>query len=482
MRLRPLIALLALLLPLVLLLLPCGCSRHPAPPIAPPAAPPLLSHPAWAWLAGSPFANSRGNYGLPGLSTPGAVPPARSDGVAWADASGNFWIFGGISAPTRTSDTWYNDLWEFTGRRWIWVSGAGTPNQAGSYGTRGLPGPDNIPGARSSSVGWVGPSGNLWLFGGLGLDSDGVNNAMNDLWRFSAGQWTWMGGSRFGTQTEPGVYGSLGLPAPSNQPGARWSAASWTDAAGNFWLFGGDGVDAQGRTGYLSDLWRYSHGHGTGDHGTGGQWTWISGSNRANQPAVYGVRNVPDSANTPGARVNATTWVDAAGNFWLFGGNTLPGNAFSPLADLWKYARGRWTWVAGSSQLHHPGVYGVLGRPAPANQPGARVHAVEWTDAAGNFWLFGGDGIDARGRAGVLSDLWRYSRGQWTWMAGPDRSVQPAAYGILDILSPDYLPGARTNAFAAAAAGRFLLFGGLGEDSTGTLGYLNDLWSLQPPQ
>jgi hypothetical protein len=30
------------------------------------------------------------------------------------------------------------------------------------------------------------------------------------------------------------------------------------------------------------------------------------------------------------------------------------------------------------------------------------------------------------------------------------------------------------------ASGNFWLFGGLGMDSTGTLGYLNDLWKFEP--
>jgi hypothetical protein len=38
--------------------------------------------------------------------------------------------------------------------------------------------------------------------------------------------------------------------------------------------------------------------------------------------------------------------------------------------------------------------------------PGARQSAVVWTDTSGNVWLFGGDGDDSTGGAGVLNDLW----------------------------------------------------------------------------
>src|SRR6218665_2550757 len=67
---------------------------------------------------------------------------------------------------------------------------------------------------------------------------------------------TWMkGSSQF---DQPGVYGSLGVPAMSNGPGARWDAVSWKDASGNFWMFGGFGVDGSGNQDWLNDLWKYS--------------------------------------------------------------------------------------------------------------------------------------------------------------------------------------------------------------------------------
>ena len=38
-----------------------------------------------------------------------------------------------------------------------------------------------------------------------------------------------------------GVYGKEGTAASTNAPGGRSTAISWTDSAGNFWLFGGYG-------------------------------------------------------------------------------------------------------------------------------------------------------------------------------------------------------------------------------------------------
>ena len=51
-------------------------------------------------------------------------------------------------------------------------------------------------------------------------------------------------------------------------PGGRWAAATTTDSSGNFWLFGGQGLDSAGKTGLLSDLWKYNA-SGTSGPGSG---------------------------------------------------------------------------------------------------------------------------------------------------------------------------------------------------------------------
>lgn len=45
----------------------------------------------------------------------------------------------------------------------------------------------NFPGARSRAVVWTCAGGSLWLFGGIGYDSAGNPDDLNDLWkRFSS--------------------------------------------------------------------------------------------------------------------------------------------------------------------------------------------------------------------------------------------------------------------------------------------------------
>ena len=44
---------------------------------------------------------------------------------------------------------------------------------------------------------WTDSSGNLWLFGGYGVDANGLESGLNDLWEFnpSTNEWAWMGGA-----------------------------------------------------------------------------------------------------------------------------------------------------------------------------------------------------------------------------------------------------------------------------------------------
>ncbi len=143
---------------------------------------------------------------------------------------------------------------------WSWMGGSNTVDcnlplgcsELGVYGTLGVHSAGNIPGGRYGEVTWTDKSGNFWLFSGDRAGYGGVGQ--NDLWEFnpSTNQWTWVSGSNMTDQ--PGVYGTLGVPAAENIPGARWLGVGWTDKSGNFWEFGGFSLGPNGCEGFLSDL------------------------------------------------------------------------------------------------------------------------------------------------------------------------------------------------------------------------------------
>jgi N-acetylneuraminic acid mutarotase len=353
-----------------------------------------------------------------------------------------------------------------------------------------------MPGSRNSAVSWTDSAGHLWMFGGEGLDSAGTYDFLNDLWEFdpSKSAWTWMGGASAvpscGLQycAEPGVYGTLGSPSPANIPGNRINASGWTDGSGNFWLFGGTGLVANSSSIYLNDLWKFDP--------MSGQWAWMSGSSTAppagsgGLPGVYGTLGVPATANYPGSRSYSTSWTDASGHLWLFGGAGYDSvGTFGSLNDLWEFlpATSQWVWMSGNSTIPcnaaqvcgQPGVYGTLGTPSPANLPGGRDAALGWTDASGNLWLFGGQGLTF----GNLNDLWKFDQTstEWTWMGGSNTEGVAGVYGTLGTPTAANVPGSREQAVSwTDSNGNFWLFGGGGNDASDASGYLNDLWMYSP--
>ena len=341
---------------------------------------------------------------------------------------------------------------------WTWVSGAKAIDQAGVYGTQGTASPSNMPGSRQFAASWIDGSGHFWLFGGSGIDSTGAQNALNDLWKFDGTNWTWVSGSDLINQ--PGVYGTKGVASASNVPGARVYASSWIDKSNNLWLFGG----AQ-----LNDLWKFD----------GTNWTWVSGSN-FNQAGVYGTKGTPSAANAPGARSDAASWTDSSGNFWLFGGDGFDSTGSQgDLNDLWKFDGTNWTWVSGSNVISQLGLYGTKGTSSPSNVPGARFGAVSSIDKSGNLWLFGGMGTDSTGAQGEFNDLWKFDGTNWTWVTGSNVVLQPGVYGTQGTASSSNVPGSRYRAVSwTDNGGNLWLFGGFGNDSTGTLSLLNDLWKF----
>lgn len=341
-----------------------------------------------------------------------------------------------------------------------WMAGSDTAEQIGIYGTQGTADTLNTPGARQYAVSWTDSSGNLWLFGGYGLDTNGTTSGyLNDLWQFDGSNWTWTGGSN--SINQPGTYGTQGTADTANIPGARSDAVGWIDANGDLWLFGGIGYDSTGSaTAELNDLWKYDI--------TNATWTWVSGSKLSAVSGCYSSTSC--TPVQPGSRKRATAWIDSSGNYlWLFGGSGRDASGtVGYLNDFWKFdiTNGTWVWTAGSDTADQNGSYSA------AAMPGGREGASGWVDANGYLWLFGGYGLDRNGTRGSLNDLWQYTTA-WTWSGNGDQTVNAAGNYSLPIL----VPGARSGATGwSDSHGNLWLFGGFGYDVAGNQGHLNDVW------
>ena len=293
----------------------------------------------WTWVNGDH--NAAGVYGIYGTQgVPAATnrPGERSSATAFKDASGNFWIFGGSGYGTTTVG-YLNDLWKYdpTTDQWTWMKGDQETYQVGVYGTIGIANQANKPGTRGHAVGWTDNNGNLWLHGGYGLGAapdpgaeapSGQDN-LNDLWKYDplTNQWTWMKGHNMPRQ--PGSYGTQGVPANANTPGARSTYASWKDVAGDLWLACGVGLaDSWGN---LNDVWKYEV--------ATNRWAWVKGDNSNLSYSVsFGTQGVVSATNKPPKRNSLVAWYVPNGDMWMFGGNIGPAARIPGLTsnDLWR--------------------------------------------------------------------------------------------------------------------------------------------------
>lgn len=171
------------------------------------------------------------------------------------------------------------------------------------------------PGSRQGASSWLEHNGSVALFGGESPDAAGPAHAENDLWRYSASTRSW---TPFVATTTP--------------PAARSFAASWLDARGDVWIFGGRRTTG-GSLQLFDDLWEF----------TPGTRAWSCQSGCAGEDGVVSGEPRPE------ARFGATTWVDGNGDLWLAGGGGAGLTGPPQLADVWRYtpASHAWTEVRG---------------------------------------------------------------------------------------------------------------------------------------
>jgi gliding motility-associated-like protein len=412
----------------------------------------------WTWMNGTNTLNAAGVFGTQGVFAPANTPPGLYESVQWTDHNGHFWIFGGLG---------WSDVWQFdpTINQWAWMKGPGLQNQVGTYGTITVASPLNNPGGRAfASITWTDTANNLWLFGGFGSDVNNATGYLSDLWMYNiaTNEWTWMSGPN--TNGGVGVYGTLGVAAPANIPGGRCeSNASWTDSQNNLWLFGGDVNGGSG-----SDLWKYSIANN--------EWTWMSGPNTMNNPAVYGTKGVEAPGNIPSGRFCYAAWKAMNDDLWLFGGYEYNNGAAKN--DMWRYnmSTGNWTWMSGTNLNNDTGHAGTQCIPDTANVPSSRAENRScWTRGCDNFENFGGS--PSLG-SNINNNLWNYnvSTNQWTWMSGTMNPNDVGNYGTILVSSPANMPPARMGSDGFKDLnGNLWLFGGYDGGS-----YYNDMWRFVP--
>jgi hypothetical protein len=408
----------------------------------------------WTWMSGDDSIQSVGHYGIQGVPDTANYPPAVYEPCDWQDQQGNFWVFGGFCSAHNSDMA---DLWKYNPltNEWTWMKGIGAitnGSDTGSYGTMGIASPLNRPCGRGwGTPSWSDNNGNLWLYGG--------DNNSADLWKYNinTNEWTWMQGTPWNfwwnpTQTN---YGTFQVPSSTNTPGTREeTAASWTDANGNLWLFGGNSWDTiTNSSTFNNDMWKYDV--------SINQWVWMNGPNYPNDTGYYGIKGVASQLNRPSARDAYAKWKDSSGNFYLFGGVSFGTCGFEGFNDVWKYDIGlnNWIWIGGDSTINDAGSYAGECATLNSNIPGnAFENRSTCFDSLGNVFMFGSLGCLCSTFSTNTNEFFHYSiqHNEWTLIM----QNSPVVWGTKGIPSASNAPPKTSGSVAWYRNNEVWIFGG----------------------
>ena len=265
----------------------------------------------WTFMSGYTTTNHLPVYGTQGVPAITNQPGSRREiGNSWVDATGKFWLYGGL----YTSGTVvYNNLWNYdpSTNMWTWVWGSQTNNLAPVYGTQGVFSAATSPGGKFPYAMWMDNAGKMFMFGGGGQNV----SASSDFWQYDpvTNEWAWMIGGG------AGIAGNQCQSDATFYPNSRYeNRAAWKDAQDNFWMYGGYSI--------YGDMWVYLH--------DCNQWARMSPGALQNTAPVFGTQGVPAVTNQPGSRYGMGHWQDINGDFWIFGGTVT---SLSTPNDMWMY-------------------------------------------------------------------------------------------------------------------------------------------------
>lgn len=398
------------------------------------------------------------------------------------------------------------------------------------YSAKGAVNPLNFPGLRSKAITWVNAAGEAWLFGGNCDGSSYVSS--DDLWKWDGKQWVWLAGEKCGFRKS-----SHKRRSKQQTPGVRTGAASWVDAQGHLWLFGGltGGESYSGSSAVVNDLWKWDgiswrqispkappkqkialvksaemqRQRMPPPRENAMSWTddgrnvWIYGGEDSKLSHIYSdlwkwngsqwelifesnvhVVNKSKCSSTnefPSPRTQAAIWIDKKENFWIFGGRNACGyrrsNVF--LNDLWKWNGKSWSLESGAENRVSRHRYGTHGVPSISNSPIGRISAQTWIDGAGHLHLFGGgSSLKNRKEFNYMNDLWKWDGSRWIWLSGYAQFDTHSSYNGIGMRSRANMPGARAGTVGVKSAhGDFIIFGGFSSTLSPKNKVLYELWS-----
>ncbi|XP_069113636.1 uncharacterized protein [Argopecten irradians] len=319
-------------------------------------------------------------------------PAPRMLGASCGIVGAMFMVFGGYGNNEVLGDTWIYDF----GRK-EWSKYEKLLSDAKVNNTNLL-----SPPARADMAVWC-TRDKLIIFGGVGE----TGQTLGDMWQFDLRTLTWK-------EMEESLL--LRNQIYSNHltlwPEPRNGATTWVKGTA-LYLFGGNRGSSYDRKnhhniGFSSDLYMYNT--------TERIWSYINGRRATGLVGKYAFRGQHARGNQPGCRRGGLGVVDTIGNLWLFGGEGADTHADSVssekppkiLADLWHFhvLKNEWAYKDGFASGNSAGIYnGDKNTYYTGSQLGSRYDSM--SVVAGNTILvYGGVGLDASGKKGLLDDFW----------------------------------------------------------------------------
>jgi hypothetical protein len=130
----------------------------------------------------------------------------------------------------------------------------------------------------------------------------GESGLLFEVWTFNyihdSASWEWSGATTSNFRST--------CNSTLENPGSRFFTHTARKSSQEGWLFGGYGVDCEGKKGYLSDLWRYQYDEQN--------WTFVGGNFNANASGIYQC-----CPSLPGGRQMGILWTHND-TLYLFGG------------------------------------------------------------------------------------------------------------------------------------------------------------------
>ncbi|XP_033754263.1 uncharacterized protein LOC117337398 [Pecten maximus] len=353
-----------------------------------------LANDLWHIDGGVPSGNALhlGNKGQEAKRGTDESPAPRMLGAGCGIIGAMFMVYGGYGEDGVLGDTW---IYDFGHKKWSRFEKLLSDLKKNDTDLLSPP-------ARADMAVWC-MHEKLVIFGGINEKAV----TLQDMWEFDLRTLTWK-------EMEKSV--SLRNQIYSNHlitwPEPRNGATTWVKSTA-LYLFGGNMVSNYDRenhrnTGFSSDLYMYNVTEGT--------WKYLYGRRGTGLAGKFVFQGQHIRNNQPGCRRGGAGIVDTSGNLWLFGGegaDTHPDSVSSEkppkiLADLWHFdvLKNQWAYKDGFDSGDSAGIYnGDKNTYYTGSQPGSRYDSM--SVVAGNtILLYGGIGLDANGKKGLLGDFW----------------------------------------------------------------------------